>query len=318
VRRIPGVKRAILADRSALEGLAWAVLAVAVPTLARWLIDRGEAGVPFVTYFPFILLSALLLGWRYAVPVAVLSGFIANRFLRDEPVLFYVGWRDAVMFTLFVVVCAILIYMGEQLRQLVRELEEAKAREELFSAELLHRAKNTLTIVGALASLTRRRSPPEEFFPAFAGRIQALNRATDLLVHENAQQRSIARLVEHAIAPFRSDGNFRVEGPDCRIPQASCMPLMLVLHELSTNAVKHGALTVPDGVVAITWGLSDGSRPMLALHWREHGGPPVEPQGHAGMGSALMRAQKGLRRIDFRLLSKGAECDIDIEGALAL
>lgn len=318
VHRIPGVKRAILVDRSVLEGLAWAVLAVAVPTFARWLIDRGEAGVPFVTYFPFILLSALLLGWRYAMPVAVLSGFIANRFLRDEPVLFYVGWQDAVMFALFIVICAILIYMGEQLRLLVRALEEAKAREELFSRELQHRAKNTLTIVGALASLTRRYSSPEAFFPAFAGRIEALNRATDLLVGEGAEQRSIARLVEHAIAPFRAGGNFQLEGPECEIPQISCMPLMLVLHELSTNAVKHGALTTAGGVVTIAWALGDESGQTLALRWREHGGPLVEPQGHTGMGSTLMRAQKGLRRVDLRLPPNGAECDIDIEGARAL
>lgn len=318
MRHMPGVKRAILADRPVPQALGWTVLAVAVPTIARWLIDRGEAGIPFVTYFPFILLSALLLGWRYAMPVALLSGFIANRFLRDEPVLFYVGWRDAVMFTLFVVVCAILIYMGEQIRLLVRELEEAKAREERFSAELLHRAKNTLTIVGALASLTRRRTTPEEFFPVFAGRIEALNHATDLLVRDDAQQRSLARLVEHAIAPFRADGNFRVEGPDCQIPQASCIPLMLVLHELSTNAVKHGALTAPDGAVTISWALGDEALPTLALRWREQDGPIVEPPSHTGMGSTLMRAQKGLRRVDFRLPPSGAECDIEIEGARAL
>jgi two-component sensor histidine kinase len=318
VHRIPGVKRAILADRSPLEGLFWVALAVAIPTVARWLIDRGEAGIPFVTYFPFILLSALLLSWRYAALVAVLSGFIANRFLRDEPVLFYVSWRDAVMVALFFVVCAILIYMGEQIRRLVRQLEEAKAREELFSAELLHRAKNTLTIVGAIASLTRRRSSPEEFFPAFAGRIEALSRATDLLVDQDGAQRNIARLIEHAIAPFRSNGNFQLDGPECEIPQGSCMPLMLVLHELSTNAVKHGALTAPDGIVVIAWEFENQSEPALVLRWRERNGPPVAPPDHAGMGSTLMRAQKGLRHLDLRLPASGAECDIEVEGARAL
>lgn len=318
MRRIPGVKRAILADRSVFEGLTWAALAIAIPTVARWLIDGGQAGIPFVTYFPFILLSALLLGWRYAVPVVVLSGFLANRLLRDEPVLFYVSWQDAVMVVLFFVICAILIYMGEQLRRLVRELEDAKAREERFSAELLHRAKNTLTIVGAIASLTRRRSSPEEFFPAFTGRIEALNRATDLLAGDDAEQRNIARLIEHAIAPFRSNGNFRLEGPDCEIPQISCMPLMLVLHELSTNAVKHGALTAPAGEVAIAWEFGGESEPMLALRWRESGGPQVAPPGHVGMGTALMHPQKGLRGVDFRLPPEGAECDIEVEGARAL
>jgi len=315
VRHIPEIRRAILTDRSAIEGVGWAALAVVIPTVARWMIDRGEAGVPFVTYFPFILLTALLLGWRYAAPVALVSGFVANRFLRDEPVLFYMGWRDALMVALFFITCSILIYMGEQLRRMVRELEDAKAREKLLNAELMHRAKNTLTIVGALASLTRRRSPAEEFFPAFSGRIQALSHATDLLVRHDADRYSITGLIEHAIAPFRSNGNFRLEGPECEIPQASCMPLMLVLHELSTNAVKHGALKAADGQVALTWELSGEAEPKLTLHWRENGGPPVVPPSHSGMGTALLHPQKGLSRVDHRLLPHGAECDIEINQA---
>lgn len=318
MNRFPIIKRTIVANTPLLHGFAWTIIMVAALTLARWLLDRGQMGMPFAPYFPFILLAALMFGWRPGALAAVLSGVVANRLLRPEPVLFYVRWEDAVMVAFFFGSSALLIYIGELLRRLVRELEEAKAREEVFNAELLHRAKNTLAIVGALASLTRRRTSAEEFFPAFAGRIEALNRATDLLVHEDADRGSIVRLIEHAIAPFRSEGNFALEGPDCEIPQASCMPLMLVLHELSTNAVKHGALTAPDGVVTISWELKSEAMPALALRWREHGGPTVAPSGHSGMGSTLMRAQKGLHQVDFRLPPDGAECDIEIAGARAL
>ncbi len=318
MHRIPIIRRTIVGDTSLLHGFAWTAVMIAILTLARWLLDRGHMGMPFAPYFPFILIAALLFGWRSGAFATVLSGVIANRLLRPEPVLFYLRWEDAVMVAFFFGSSALLIYIGELLRRLVRELDEAKAREQVFNAELLHRAKNTLAIVGALASLTRRRTSPEEFFPAFAGRIEALNRATDLLVREDPERGSLAKLIEHAIAPFRSEGNFRLEGPDCEIPQISCMPLMLVLHELSTNAVKHGALTAPDGVVAIAWEFRSEPVPVLALRWREHGGPPVTPSGHSGMGSTLMRAQKGLCGVEFRLPPAGAECDIEIADVRAL
>jgi two-component sensor histidine kinase len=304
-----------VADTPLWQGFAWTALMVAVLTLVRWLLDRGQMGMPFAPFFPFILISAVVFGWRSGALAAVLSAVAANRLLRPDPVLFYVSMEDAIMFAFFVGSCALLVYIGDMLRRLVRELEEAKVREEVLSGELMHRAKNTLAIVGALASLTRRHSTVEDFFPTFAGRIAALDRATDLLAGKGAEQRNVGRLVEHAIAPFRGDGNFRVEGPECEIPQPSRIPLMLVLHELCTNAAKHGALTVPEGVVSLSWDIRDDAEAVLLLAWVERGGPPVAPASKPGMGSTLMRAQKGLRGVDLRLPTEGAECDIEVEGA---
>ena len=151
MHRIPIIRRTIVGDTSLLHGFAWTAVMVAILTFARWLLDRGHMGMPFAPYFPFILIAALLFGWRSGALAAVLSGVIANRLLRPEPVLFYVRWEDAVMVAFFFGSSALLIYIGELLRRLVRELDEAKAREQVFNAELLHRAKNTLAIVGALA-----------------------------------------------------------------------------------------------------------------------------------------------------------------------
>jgi two-component sensor histidine kinase len=315
VDRIPAIKRTMVANTPLWQGFAWTTLMVAVLTLARWLADRGEIGMQFAPYFPFILLAALLFGWRSGALAAVLSGVAANRVLRDQPLLFYLSWEDAVMIAFFFGTCALLIFIGDKLRRLVRELEEAKIREEVLSGELMHRAKNTLAIVNALASLTRRRAPAEDFFPTFSGRIAALDRATDLLASQGSEQRNVGALVEHAIAPFRSDGNFEIGGPPCEIPQASCIPLMLVLHELCTNAAKHGALTAPEGVVSLAWHLHDDAEAVLRLKWVERGGPPVASGSTPGMGSTLMRAQKGLRSVDLRLPPEGAECDIEVEGA---
>lgn len=314
---IPSVKRAILADWPPLAGIVLTVSMVALLTLGRWLLDRGDTGMQFAPYFPAILFTALFLGWRNAALAAFLSGVAANRLLRDEPLLFYVGFDDAIMIAIFFGTCALLIYMGERLRRLIRELENAKAREEMLSGELLHRNRNMLAIVGAIAALTARRTSGSDFFPAFADRIDALNRATNMLSDESGELRRIDRLVAHAVAPFRNDGNFALAGPACEIPASSCLPLMLVLHELCTNAAKHGALTSPAGTVAIAWHAvaADG---VLRLKWTERGGPPISQAGTPGMGSTLMRAQKGLRTVNLRLPSKGAECDIEIEGARSI
>lgn len=318
MNRIPAIERVIVADRPLLHGLAWATLMVAVLTLVRWLLDGGKTGMQFAPFFPFILIATVLLGWRSGAWAALLSAVTANRLLRDQPILAYVSWEDAVIVAFFFGTCAMLVYIGEILRRLVRELEEAKKREEMLSGELLHRAKNTLAIVAALASLTRRRSTTEDFFPAFADRIDALNRATDLLADEGGDLRNVGRLIEQAIAPFRNDGNFRLSGLDCEIPQTSCIPLMLVLHELCTNAAKHGALTAPEGVVTIAWTCTAEPADMLQLRWTERGGPPVAADAKPGMGSTLMRAQKGLHSVTLRLPPEGAECDIEVENARPL
>lgn len=312
--RIPTIKRAMVTDWPLWQGFAWTAVIVAVATLGRWLIDGGAMGIAFVPYFPFILLAGVLFGWPSGAFAALISGIAANRLLMREPIVPYDGLATAGMFMVYVVSCALLVYIGEMLRQVVRELEDAKGREELLSRELLHRSKNTLAIVSALAALTRRRSTLEDFFPAFAGRIEALSRATDLLAGEGVERRSVRHLVEHAIAPFRSEGNFRIDGPACEIPETSCIPLTLVLHELCTNATKHGALSVPDGIVSLGWGIDGHAHPMLSMHWEERGGPQVVADGRIGMGSTLMRAQMGLRNVDLRLLPHGAECDIEVEG----
>src|SRR6187399_952006 len=99
---VPAIRRGILADRSPWRALGWSVLAVAVPTGLRWAIDEGQAGVPFLTYFPAVTLAALFLGWRWAVAVTLASAFVANRLFRPEPLLLWHGGGDAVLVLLFV------------------------------------------------------------------------------------------------------------------------------------------------------------------------------------------------------------------------
>lgn len=313
--RIPAIRRAILADVPPLSGAAWAVVAVAVPTVVRWAIDQGATGIPFVTYFPAVLLASLLLGWRWGALVALVSGLLANRLFSDEPLL-ALNARDAMLVALFALSCAALVWTGEMCRRLLRQLEAAQAREELLNHELMHRMKNLLATVNAMAVLTARHSDPGQFSQAFSGRMRALDRATGLLGTGQSGQCEVGQLAESAVAPFRTDHNFEVAGQPCELPRDACVPLALALHELCTNAAKHGALTAPEGKVALRW--TCGAEGLLKMEWREHGGPPVPEQRRAGMGTQLLRRQRGLKAVEVRFPRSGLECDIEINGARPL
>ncbi|HEY6817570.1 MAG TPA: sensor histidine kinase [Croceibacterium sp.] len=314
MERTSAVRRIILADMPWLTALGWSALAVGAPTALRWALDRGEAGIPFVSYFPAVTLVALFLGWRWAVGVALASGMIANRVFRDEPILFYLSARDAALVAMFVLACAALIWIGEVARRTVRELEAAKAREGLLNDELMHRMKNMLATVNAMAVLTARHSDPERFVQALTGRMQALERATGLLGVGQAAHCDVHALVTAAVAPFRAEDNFTLAGPPCELPREACVPLSLALHELCTNAAKYGALSVPEGQVELVWTIGEGEDRLLRLAWRESGGPQVEKPQRAGMGTQLLRRQAGLKAVAIDYPPAGVSCLIEVEG----
>lgn len=311
--RIPALRRVILSDMSLAQSLGWSAVAVGVPTFMRWAIDYVGTSSPFVTYYPAIALAGLFLGWRWGAAVAVVSTAVANTMFSARSlwdVLTGPNWPVLVLFGLS---CGVLVLTGEMVRRLLRELETAHAREELLNQELMHRVKNMLATVNAMAIMTARHSEPKEFLAAFSGRMRALDRATELLGTGQAAQCQVRELVAQAIEPFRTDGNFELDGADCRLPRDSCVPLSLALHELCTNAAKHGALTLPQGKVSLGW-ICEADR-RLVLHWRERGGPPVPEKRGTGMGTQLLRAQRGLNVVEVRYLRKGLECDIEIEDA---
>jgi len=310
VDRIPAIRRVVLAEIPPAAGAGWAVLAVAVPTVLRWFIDRGEAGVPFITYFPAVVLAALLLGWRWGAVVALASGVVANRLFSPERVL-DITTLDAVLIGLFALSCAALIWIAEMARRLVRELEAAKEREELLNHELMHRVKNMLATVNAMAMLTARHTGPGQFAQAFSGRMRALDKATELLGTGRDVHCEVGKLIESAIEPFRTDGNFSIDGPPCELPRDACVPLSLALHELCTNAAKHGALTVPEGRVVLAWECDEEG--SLTIDWREEGGPPVPEQRRTGMGTQLLHRQRGLKSVDVDFHPEGLRCLIRID-----
>jgi two-component system CheB/CheR fusion protein len=166
-----------------------------------------------------------------------------------------------------------------------RRAEEAK---DLLLHEIKHRVKNTLGTVQAIASQTFRGAPREER-DAFGARLRAMAEAHDVLTNKEWGDVSVTDIVNRAVAPF-NPARFTVRGDDSALSSAKGLLLAMAVHELSTNAVKYGALSNGDGRIAIDWhGLPD----RLVMRWQESGGPPVETPTKRGFGTNLIQRAMG-------------------------
>ena len=305
------------APPSAGRAAVYGFLLIAAPTLLRLLVDRWLPGIPFVTYFPFVLVAALILDWRQAVAVALLSTIVANYLFMEPRFSFFARQSDTIGAVFFFVAASMIIAVGQSLRRSVRELEESRAREAHLHRELQHRVKNTLAVVQGLAAQTFRDVPGAgTSLDKLHGRIRALADANDILRHGHWEECWLPELAVRALDPFNSKGAITLAGPACRLPEESCVPLVLALHELATNAVKYGALSDENGQVQLSWTLvaSDGGTD-LSLHWQEHGGPRVTSPTSRGLGAKLLRPQSGLEDVKLTFEPAGAACAIRVVGA---
>jgi two-component sensor histidine kinase len=170
----------------------------------------------------------------------------------------------------------------------VTERRVAEERQALLAREVDHRAKNALAVVQSVVQLTPA-DDPAAFKRGVQGRIAALARAHTLLAGDRWRGADLHTLLKGELAPFRSDGQrVTLDGPTVRLPPGMAQPVAMAFHELATNAVKHGALSVGRGDLRVAWWLEgDG----LRLTWTECGGPPIEGSpARRGFGSRVLQA----------------------------
>jgi len=174
------------------------------------------------------------------------------------------------------------------------ELKEALERQALLSAELQHRIKNTLAIVGAIANQTMRGDNVAAAREAFAARLMTLSHAHDILLRTSWTSAPIREVLNGAVAPHRSSqGRSRASGPDLELQPKQALALAVAVHELATNAAKYGALA-GNGRVAIVWSTGIINEvPSFRFLWTESGGPPVSQPASTGFGSRLIERMLG-------------------------
>jgi two-component sensor histidine kinase len=173
-----------------------------------------------------------------------------------------------------------------------RDLAESARRQEILVSELQHRINNMLTIIRAVASRTRATSADlHEFAKAFDGRLAAIARTHDLLSRHGTCAVNIRELImEELSAQGAVEGeNIVQNGPDLLIAPRQAQVLSMAFHELATNAVKHGALSVKAGRIEISWEIQVvGNKKVVHIRWREYGVAGTPPSGRRGHGSDVL------------------------------
>lgn len=185
----------------------------------------------------------------------------------------------------------------------------SERHQQILIGELNHRVKNTLTVVQSLAHQTfRGRCNPEQLIQSFEARLQALATAHNLLTRSGWESAPMSDVVKGALKPFCGPDRCRIEGSDFSLPPQTAVNLALALHELATNAVKYGALSVPTGRVLVQWSTAPG---RFEFDWEESGGPPVQPSGSEGFGTRLIKrtlASELKGEVDMDFAPSGLRC----------
>ena len=200
----------------------------------------------------------------------------------------------------------------------------AEKSQALLVRELHHRVRNTLaTVQGVMNSTARTAETIEDYQWAFSGRISSLARTHSLLTEEIQQFVSFPNLLRQEVGVYAEGAKDRVvlEGPDVELPSQLAVPLGMTIHELATNAFRHGALSVPKGRVTVTWTIVPAKeKRILSCHWIESDGPPVTAPSRHGFGSMILTrvlSQQIGAKVEAKYSPNGfelaAEIPLDIE-----
>ncbi|SFV37096.1 PAS domain S-box protein [Hyphomicrobium facile] len=195
----------------------------------------------------------------------------------------------------------------------ITERKRAQETQALLIGELNHRVKNTLASVQAIAQQTLRRArSSEDFVSSFSGRIQSLARVHTLLGATSWRSAELGELVRDQLRYGAIDeARVTSSGPQVQLGPQTALHLAMMLHELATNAIKYGALSVQDGRVLVEWSVDDST---LHLRWRESGSIPVRVSGRRGFGSTLIeQSAKGEGgSAHMRISADGISWDVDL------
>ncbi|HEV2125719.1 MAG TPA: HWE histidine kinase domain-containing protein [Chloroflexota bacterium] len=201
--------------------------------------------------------------------------------------------------------------------KVTRDITERKASEEaraLLAREIDHRAKNAMAVAQALVSMTRANSV-EQFAQTITGRIAALARAHSLLSRSEWRGAPLDQIIRDELSALDGE-QIQLSGPEATIVADAVQPLSLMVHELATNALKHGALSRPSGQVAVRWQLTGTE---LVIDWQESGGPDITEPASFGFGSRLLTqlAERQLKgSVDFDWSAEGLRARLTLPGKL--
>lgn len=285
------------ARRNRALSLVFSLLLIAAAVALRMLTPIT---LSYVTFYPAVILATVAGGWAVGVGAMLIS--TACVLLVIAPVTgsptgnVYTYWNVGA----FWFVCLLIIWLtnllidvlmstrekADKLQVLYRKLAAAEKRQQTLMRELSHRLKNQYAVILAMARAVGNTSTSVAAYQeAFSERLQSMSRSHDLLTRRDWKAVSLRDLINSELKAFRQEGRLEVRGDDLWLKEHAVVNIGLALHELATNAAKHGAWSGPEGKVIVSWLASDDN---LQFCWQESGGPPPRPGEARGFGSKIL------------------------------
>jgi two-component sensor histidine kinase len=285
-----------LPARTALTLVAFAVASLV------WEAGRlaGVFGAAAI-YLPAILAATLFAGWQFGVASLLAASALVWVIAKPSPGLIAVFAVAGVLQVLLIGFIRELLRDAWRAERTFKSLADRHEREagrsEMALGEARHRLKNLMAIIEALAKFSAGRTGAEPavdaFVKRFLGRLRALGAASDLVLKDRSDMLEANAVIRATLEPFLTEmpPRLRFEGPELELPEQIGGALALAVHELATNALKYGALSVPMGTVDFTWTTTQEDNGMrVAFLWKEDGGPPPSPPVKDGFGHRMIRS----------------------------
>ena len=285
---------------------SFALACVAAATLIRLVLGYlSPDSTVFAPYYSATLVAALVGGASAGALAAAIGGIVAlclfvppewgfAPFLREQ----------TISVLLFAASSVVIIWAAESYRGLLQHLREEEASRELLNRELNHRIKNLLASVQAILYQTLRDN--KEIRDQAIARVTCLVATNAVLARSNWHSASLREILAREFSPYGLS-RFRIRGEDIECPSEVAVLLALVVHELTTNALKYGALSRTGGWVSVGWTRDNDTNDTLCVEWIEHGGPRPNECRRKGFGTTLLQA--GMQRF-----SGSVEMNFDLSG----
>jgi two-component sensor histidine kinase len=302
-----------ISQPSLLFSTGFAVCCLVLATLARWGLAQIRPDVFFTPYFPAVFFATAFGGFRIGIATALAGGALGVA----------VNFSDAVtdsarlaLLLIFWAVCGITIWGVEhyrtlvaQQRQIAKRLIEEEEYRKLIVEELQHRLKNKTSTIHAVLHQVLHEEP--QAWSSIDHRIRALSATDDLIARIDGSGCDIKDLLRSELGPY-GHVRFNLNGDPLFLPAKLAVSLALIFHELATNAGKYGAFSAANGMLQVSWTVSDDKLNVawLKITWDETEGPAVEKIGAPGFGTKLL--QSALRSFDGKtevsFLKTGVHC----------
>ncbi len=294
------------------RGFAIAFLLYGVALGGRLLLDHILPGrVPFISFFPAILVSTFICGLWPTVVLLLASG-ITGAFLMALPeagnLLEYRIFAGALFVAIGGMVISPVIYATSVHRRLKLKEEHLS----LVNRELKHRIKNLFAVTSSICLQTiKGKESREDMATAIAGRIQAVASAQDLVSATSAEGSDLRALVEAVVKPLSPDAaRLEITGPQVSLPSEATIPFALILHELATNALKYGAWASTRGRTSIQWRLP--TERLLEFAWREEDVVLSSRPRSEGFGSVIIKRALSQAKVSHEIGPQGVFCRIEL------